>query len=257
MGYLETLVLVIVEGVTEFLPVSSTGHLILTSHILKIPQTEFLKSFEIIIQLGAILAVVVLYWRRLLTDFESLKRILLAFIPSAVLGFIFYDFIKGVLFENILVTVTALFLGGVAFILLEKFYFKEDRGLDDVNKLSYKKLLLIGIFQAISMIPGVSRAGSTIFGGLFAGLSRKTAVEFSFLLAVPTMMAATGLDILETNLNYSLSELGMLGVGLLGSFIVALLVIKWFLKYIQSHTFIAFGVYRIILAIVFYLFFLY
>lgn len=257
MGFTETLILAGVEGITEFLPISSTGHLILTSYLLKIPQTEFLKSFEIIIQLGAILAVVTLYWKRFLSDIESWKRIILAFTPSAILGFIFYDFIKGVLFENTLVIVAALFLGGIAFILLEKFYFKEDKGIDDLNKLSYKKTFLIGLFQAVSMIPGVSRAGATIFGGLFAGLSRKSAVEFSFLLAVPTMIAATGLDIIETNLNYNLSELGMLAVGLLVSFIVAFLVIKWFLKYIQHHTFIAFGIYRIVLAIVFYLFFLY
>lgn len=256
MGFTEALILSLVEGVTEFLPISSTGHLLLTSRILGLQQTEFVKSFEIIIQLGAILAVLVLYWKKLRYNFLLWQKIVTAFIPTAIVGFVLYDFIKEVLFENILITVGALFIGGVLLILIEKLHKPQQYNNITIEQLSFKQSFLIGVAQSFSVVPGTSRAASTIIGGLLVGLNRKTAVEFSFLLAIPTMMAATGLDLIKSELNFTSAELMVLGVGFIGSFITALLVIKWFIKFVQTNNFFWFGVYRIILALVFVLFFL-
>jgi undecaprenyl-diphosphatase len=256
MDIFQTIVLSIVEGITEFLPISSTGHLILASNALRIPQTEFLKSFEIAIQLGAILAVVILYWKTLLMKRKLWLVLLFSFIPTAILGFLFYDFIKLVLLENTTVTLISLFVGGVVLIVLEKFYSAngKDSHIDDLEKLTLPKAIGIGLAQSLSMIPGVSRAAATIFGGLFSGLSRKAAVEFSFLLAIPTMTAATGLDLLKSGFLFNQNEWMILSIGFAGAFITALFAVKFFLKYIQNHTFIAFGVYRIILALLFWVF---
>lgn len=257
MNLLQTLILSVVEGVTEFLPISSTGHLILTTDILNIPSTEFIKSFLIIIQLGAILAVVLLYWRKLLIK-KIWPPIIIAFIPSMIVGFLFYGFIKEVLLESSLITVIMLFFGGIAFIVVELWNKKkiEDKVDSKIEDFSVKTSLTIGIFQSLSVIPGTSRAGSTILGALIAGVDRKTAAEFSFLLAIPTMFAATALDIFETKLSFSQNELFLLSVGFIASFFVALITVKLFIKYLANHTFIPFGIYRIILAIVFYLIFI-
>ncbi len=255
MNLFQTLILSAVEGFTEFLPVSSTGHLILTAQILGIAQTEFVKSFEIIIQLGAILAVVAIYFKTLLNK-KVWPQILIAFIPSAIIGFALYSFIKGYLFENSLIVVIALFLGGIVYIIIE--YLHKDKKENNLNieDISYKNALIIGLFQSVSVIPGVSRAGSTIIGALLLGTNRKTAAEFSFILAVPTIFGATVLDITETRLNFSTNEIFLLIVGFIASFIFAFISIKWLIKYLQNHTFIIFGVYRIILSIIFYLIFL-
>jgi undecaprenyl-diphosphatase len=254
MDFLQAIILSIVEGITEFLPISSTGHLVLASDLLKIPQTDFVKSFEVIIQLGAILAVVVLYWRRLLQSKALWLRLAVAFVPTAVIGFAMYKVIKTFLLGNPQVTLWALFLGGIALIVIEKFYKEEPHHLDKVDKLPLKKAFVIGLVQSISMIPGVSRAAATIFGGLFMGLKRTAAVEFSFLLAIPTMAAATGLDLIKSNFSFTSQEWMVLSVGFVGAFITAILAIKYFVRYVQHHSFIAFGIYRIILAIVFWLF---
>lgn len=247
----QTLILAIVEGFTEFLPVSSTGHLILASHFLNIEQTEFVKSFEIIIQLGAILAVVTLYWKRVVTNINLIKPMIAAFIPTAIVGFLFYPFIKRVLFENTAITLLALFLGGIALIAIEMFY-KGKESTEVLEKISIKQGFLIGVAQSFSIVPGVSRAAATILGALFVGASRKTAVEFSFLLAIPTMVAATGLDLLKTGFSFAPNEWTMLAIGFVGSFLTALLAVKYFLAFIQNHTFIPFGIYRIFLAIAFW-----
>jgi len=244
-----------VEGFTEFLPISSTGHLVLTAQALGIEQTDFVKSFEIIIQLGAILAVVLLYFKTLINT-KIWPQILVAFIPSAIVGFILYKFIKEVLIGNSLIVVIALFTGGIAFILIEYLHKDKKYKYDGIENISYKNALLIGLFQAISVIPGTSRAGASILGALILGINRKTAAEFSFILAVPTILGATVLDITETKLAFNSNELFLLLVGFIGSFFFALISIKWLIKYIQNHSFIIFGVYRIILAIVFYLVFL-
>lgn len=257
MNYLQAVVLAIVEGISEFLPISSTGHLVLTSYMLGIVQTEFVKSFEIIIQLGAILAVVVLYWKKLITDWPTNKKILVSFFPTAILGLVFYSLIKEYLLGNILVTITALFLGGVLLIVLEKRYDSEKSHIKDFRSLTYKKALIIGLAQSLSMIPGVSRSASTIIGGMFLGMTRSLAAEYSFLLAIPTMFAATALDIYQINFLLTQQEMIVLAIGFIGSFITALLAIKFLISFLRNHTFIPFGVYRIILGIIFFLLFLY
>ncbi|MFZ5364417.1 MAG: undecaprenyl-diphosphate phosphatase [Patescibacteria group bacterium] len=249
MDFFHTIILGIVEGITEFLPISSTGHLILTSKLLRLPSTEFLKSFEIAIQLGAILAVVALYWKSFFVRFEVLKKVVVAFLPTAVLGLIFYKIIKQFLLENEQVVLWSLFLGGIFLIIFEWKYGEKENAVDDVAKISWRQAIIIGFFQSIAMIPGVSRAAATIVGGLLLGLKRKTIVEFSFLLAVPTMAAATGLDLLKSGSNFSGREFGLLAVGFVLSFFTALAAIKFFLNFIKNHSFIFFGAYRVILAI--------
>ncbi len=252
MNYIQTIILSIVEGITEFLPISSTGHMILVSDILKITQTEFQKSFEIIIQLGAILSIVVLYRNTFIKNIKIWKKMIIAFLPTAILGFTLYKFIKHYLLGNTMVVVISLFIGGLVLIILEKIHKEKDYHLDDIGKLSYKNAFLIGLFQSISMIPGVSRAAATIFGGLFLGLKRKTAVEFSFLLAVPTMLAATILDLYKSHMSFSSIEYTTLAIGFTGAFITAYFTVKYFLQFIKTHTFVPFGVYRIILALLFW-----
>lgn len=254
MTLFQTIVLSIVEGLSEFLPISSTGHLVLTSELLKIQQTEFVKSFEIIIQLGAILAIVVLYYKTLLQNKEVWKRIVIAFLPTAIIGFALYKVIKQILIGNTMVTVLALLFGGIALIVLELIHKEKDHHKERIEDISLKNAFFIGVFQSLSIIPGVSRAGATIIGGLFMGTKRKAAVEFSFLLAVPTMLAATGLDLVKTGFSFTSQEYFLLGVGLIVSFFVAILAVKFFVKFVQNHTLIPFGIYRIILAILFLIF---
>jgi len=253
MDFLHAIILGIVEGVTEFLPVSSTGHMILVSKILQIPDTEFLKTFEITIQLGAILAVVVLYWRKLLLDWEMMKRIMVALLPALGVGFLFYSFIRTLLGSEMTVVV-ALFIGGIIIILFELLRKKKEDVLEDLSVLTYKKAFFFFFFQALSVIPGVSRSGATILGGMFLGMKRKAIVEFSFLLAVPTMVAATTLDMIK---NAALFEGGNTLFFLTGfsvSFLVAIFAIKFLLRFVETHTFILFGVYRIIVALLFFFF---
>lgn len=251
MDLFQALILSAVEGTSEFLPISSTGHLLLATRLLNIPQTAFVKSFEVIIQLGAISAVVILYWKKLLNNFKLWKNIIAAFIPTAVVGLVFYDLIKEVFFENILITIGALFIGGVLLILIEKLHKPQQFSNLTIEQLNLKQAFLIGIAQSFSIIPGTSRAAATIIGGLLVGVKRNVAVEFSFLLAVPTMIAATGLDLIKSEFNFSSQELMSLAVGFLGSFITALLVVKWFIKFIGDNNFFWFGVYRIVLAVIF------
>lgn len=254
MDVLHALVLSVVEGISEFLPISSTGHLILASDILKIPQTEFVKSFEIIIQLGAILSIVVLYWRKLIANKALWWKILAAFIPTSIIGFALYKVVKVFLLGNTVVTLWALFIGGILLIIIERFYKEQPHHLESIEKLSYKKAMIIGLVQALSLIPGTSRSAATILGGLFVGLRRKAAVEFSFFLAIPTMVAASGLDLIKTNFSFSGQEWGILAIGFVGAFVTAIFAVKYFIKYIEHHTFIIFGIYRIILAVLFWIF---
>jgi undecaprenyl-diphosphatase len=248
----EAIVLGVVEGLTEFLPVSSTGHLILTADLLGIEQTEFVKSFEIAIQLGAILAVVVLYARTLLLNREIVKRVAVAFIPTAVAGALLYGLLKTVLLEDSRIVLAALFLGGLFMIGFELLH-RARSGPTDLSTLPYSKALLIGAFQGVAIVPGVSRAAATIIGGLFLGLNRRAIVEFSFLLAVPTMAAATGYDLLRTFRAFTVQEAAMLAIGFVVSFATAVLGIKFLLSYIQKRSVIGVGVYRIVLAVVFFL----
>lgn len=251
MDFIDALILGIVEGLTEFLPVSSTGHLILASELLKIPQTEFLKTFEVSIQLGAILAVVALYWRKLLLDRRIMERLIVALLPALGVGFLFYASIRK-LFESEMTVVVALLIGGILLILFEWFHKGKEGEVEDLSALPYRTAFLIGLFQALSVIPGVSRAGATILGGLLLGLKRTAIVEFSFLLAVPTMVAATGLDLMKNAASFSSADFHLLLVGFVVSFMVAIAAIKFLLRFVQSHTFIPFGVYRILAALAFF-----
>lgn len=253
MNLWHVLVLGCVEGITEFLPISSTGHLILTSRILGLSQTDFIKSFEISIQLGAILAVVVLYGRSLMLDLNTIKRVIAAFIPTACIGLLFYKVIKGFLLGSDKVVLWSLLIGGVFIIIFEMLYKKRKGHVADIKSISYKQAVLIGFFQSIAIVPGVSRSAATIIGGLSLGLSRKTIVEFSFLLAVPTMMAATGLDLIQNANAFSAHQLNSLFIGFLMSFIVALISIKFLLYFIKRYDFVVFGVYRILIALFFLL----
>lgn len=252
MNLLQVLIFGVVEGITEFLPVSSTGHLILTAHLLNFKQTEFLKSFEIAIQLGAILAVVVLYWKTLVKGGKIWKRIFVAFLPTACIGLILYKLIKKFLLGSNAVVLWSLFIGGILLIIFELFYREKTDAVDTMGQISYKQSFYIGLFQSIAMIPGISRSAATIIGGLSLGLKRRTIVEFSFLLAVPTMLAATALDLAKSANTFSASQFFLLFAGFGVSFAVAAAAIKLLLHFIKRHNFILFGVYRIGIAVLFW-----
>lgn len=256
MTILQAVILGIVEGVTEFLPVSSTGHLVLASKLLGVADTEFTKSFEIIIQFGAILSVVVLYWKKLWQGGKHIwQRILTAFLPTAVIGFLLYKVLKNYLLSSDIIVLWALFLGGVALIAFEWWHKNYGvAGVAEVGQITYKKSFLTGVFQALAIIPGVSRSGATIVGGLAMGISREAIVEFSFLLAIPTMAAASGYDLLKSGASFSSDQFGVLAVGFVVSFVVALLAIKWFISFVQKHSFVWFGVYRMAAALAFFIF---
>ncbi len=256
MDFFQAFIFSIVEGVSEFLPISSTGHLVLTAKLLNIPQTDFVKSFEIIIQLGAILAVVFLYWKTIWGNKKTWRPIAAAFIPTAIVGLVLYKFIKSYLIGNEFVTLWALAIGGVIMIGVEYWFGKKNLEVSEIEKITTKNAILIGIFQTLSIVPGVSRAAATIIGAMIVGTKRKTAVEFSFLLAIPTMAAATGLDLLKTNLSFTGQEWGVLSIGFIGSFVFAMIAVKFLIRFVKHHTFIPFGIYRIILAILFFLFIL-
>ncbi len=252
MTIIQAIILGIVEGITEFLPVSSTGHLILTGKLLGIVDSDFLKSFDIVIQLGAILAVVVLYWRRFALNHETWKKVLVAFVPTAILGFLLYKVLKEYLLSNAALVVWSLFLGGVALIAFELWHKRRLLQGERDSGITIKKSFALGVVQALAIIPGVSRSGATIVGGLLMGISREKIVEFSFLLAVPTMAAATAYDLYKSAGNFAVGEFHVLAIGFIVSFVVALASIKWLLYFVKNHTFIAFGVYRIIIALIFW-----
>lgn len=257
MTYIDAIILGIIEGVTEFLPISSTGHLILAGHLMGLDiNSDFVKSFQIVIQMGAICAVVVLYWRSFLSV-PVLMRLICGFLPTAIIGFTLYPFLKEYLLGNPIIVIISLAIGGLLLIFFELFYPKANEEIEQkVTDVSYKQAFIIGLFQSIALVPGVSRSAATIVGGLILGLQRVTIVEFSFLLAVPTMTAATGYDILKNYEIFSTDTSLLLFVGFITAFLVALLVITTLLKFIKKHTFIPFGIYRIILAAVFFLFIL-
>jgi undecaprenyl-diphosphatase len=256
MNYFQAIILSIIEGLTEFLPISSTGHMVLAAKFLNIMQTDFVKSFEIIIQLGSIFAIIFLYWKTISKNKKVWKKIITAFIPTAIIGFLLYKIIKIFLLGNPLITLFALSIGGLLLIILEKIYKEKDFHTDNIEKISFKNAFLIGIFQSISVIPGVSRSAATIIPALLLGTKRKTAVEFSFLLAIPTMLAASGLDLIKSKFSFTVFEYSILTVGFVGSFLVAIVAVKFLLNFIKRHTFIPFGIYRIILAIIYGVFLL-
>jgi undecaprenyl-diphosphatase len=254
MSYIHVLILAVIEGLTEFLPISSTGHLILASELLGIQPTNFQKTFEIVIQLGAIFAVFTLYFNKLISNFNLIKKISVAFLPTALVGFILYPIIKDFLLGSSAITLNALFWGGIALIGVEWFLRRRKGQRVTDGEPSYKQALIIGTFQSISVIPGVSRAAATIVGGLLTGLNREKATEFSFLLAVPTMLAASAWDIYKSREILTSANLLPLFVGVALSFVFAALAVKFLIRYVKRHDFTAFGIYRIILAILFWFF---
>ena len=263
MTTFEAIIIAIVEGLTEFLPVSSTGHMIITQNVLGVESTEFVKAFTFIIQFGAILSVVCLYWkrffrlnhtpapegasalRRFLHRYDFYWKLFVAFIPAAVLGFLFSDMIDAML-ESVTVVAIMLVVGGVFMLFCDKLF---NKGSED-TPLTEKRAFLIGLFQCISMIPGVSRSMATIVGGMAQKLTRKDAAEFSFFLAVPTMFAAMGYKMaklfMDGGLDIVVNNLSALIVGNVVAFIVALLAIKFFISFVTRYGFKAFGWYRII-----------
>lgn len=250
MDVTHAIVLGVVEGVTEFLPISSTGHLLLAGELLHIPATNFQKSFDIIIQLGAIFSVVVLY-ARTLCRLETLKKLVIAFIPTGIIGLTLYHTVKTYLLGNNQVVLWALGIGGLALIAFEFWHRESDIPAQSVEEISYAQAATIGLFQSLAIIPGVSRSAATIVGGMLLGLRRATIVEFSFLLAVPTMLAATGLDLARNASLFSIDQFEVLLIGFGISFVTALLSITFLLRFIRNHTFIPFGIYRIIITLVF------
>jgi undecaprenyl-diphosphatase len=254
MVWLEVVILGAVEGLTEFLPVSSTGHLILAERLLQLPVNDFWKSFTVVIQLGAILAVLALYWRKLFLNSAIFKRIIVAWLPTAIVGSTLYSLIKQYLLGSETVVLWALALGGIGLIFFEKFYQASGEAVREINQLTYSQAFLIGLAQSVAVVPGVSRAAATILGGLAIGLKRSVIVEFSFLLAIPTMAAATALDLFKTGTQFSDREWGLLAVGCSVSFLAALMAARWLIKYIARHNFLIFGWYRLALVAIFAVF---
>lgn len=251
MDTLQALVLGIIEGITEFLPISSTAHLILGSKLVGLSQSDFVKSFEIVIQFGAILAVVYLYGKDLITSKHWVKKIAVAFIPTGIIGFVLYKLIKNFFMESYAIVAWSLLIGGALLILFELIFKEKESAKDNIVDLPYWKCAVIGVFQALAVVPGVSRAAATIIGGLMLGLKRKTIVEFSFLLAVPTMLSAGGYDLYKSGANFSGGDYWSLAIGFVVSFIVAVFSIKFLLNYIRRNNFISFGIYRIIIGLFF------
>lgn len=247
VNFLEAILLGVVEGFTEFLPISSTAHLVISSSALGIPESEFLTSFIIAIQLGAIASICLLYWRRILTDIPTMLRVAAAFIPTALIGFALYYLVKNFLLESLMVIAWSLLLGGIFLIIFERWQ-KDKPSLETpLGEMPFATAVLIGCIQALAIIPGVSRAGATIVGGILLGIGRKEIVEFSFLLAIPTMVAATGYDLLKTGSSFALREWELLGVGFIVSFLAAFVGVRFLVRFVQTHSFSWFGVYRIVL----------
>jgi len=252
MNFFQAIVLAIIEGITEFLPISSTGHMILASSIMHIQDDAFVKTFEIFIQLGAIMAIVIMYIKRFLQSITIYFKLGFAFLPTAVVGLAAYDFIKGYLFNSTVVAIS-LITGGIILILIDKKVENQKSQTVDLQDITYKRAFYIGLIQCFSMIPGVSRAAATIIGGVFNGLNKKQAMEFSFLLAVPTMFAATGYDLLKTPISFTGGEIQLLITGLIIAFITAWVAVKIFLKLVENYGFKYFGYYRILIGIAFLL----
>jgi undecaprenyl-diphosphatase len=252
MGIVEAIIIAIVEGITEFLPVSSTGHMIITSSLLKVPDNDFKELFIISIQLGAILSVVVLYWKRFINVRNAgfYLKLLVAFIPAAIAGLLLKHKIEALL-KNDTVVAMSLLLGGIILLFVDSLFNKPK--VETEEKLPYKKAFIIGVWQCIAMVPGVSRSAATIIGGLQQRLTRKLAAEFSFFLAVPTMFAATAKDLYDfykKGNTIGKEEVQLLAIGNIVAFIVALMAVKFFITYLQRHGFKIFGWYRIIAGII-------
>lgn len=262
MNTIQSIIIAVVEGITEFLPISSTGHMIITQKLLGVQSSEFVNLFTVNIQLGAILSVVVLYWKKFLEPvnkstikgsvwkrfsfrFDFYLKLLMAFLPAAFAGLLFSGYINALL-ESVIVVAISLVLGGIVLLFVDKWFKEPAAG----QVITYPMALKIGFFQIISMIPGVSRAAATIIGGLSQRLTRKNAAEFSFFLAVPTMLAASALEMYKTYHSITSENIWLLLLGNVVAFVVAMLAIKAFISFLTSHGFKIFGYYRILVGLV-------
>ncbi len=245
MTWIEALIIAIVEGITEFLPVSSTGHMIITEGVLGMESNDFVQAFLINIQFGAILSVVVLYWKRFFQSWDFYFKLFVAFLPAAFFGLLLNDYIESLL-ESVYVVAVMLILGGIILVFVDKWFTKFDKD----QSISYPKALKIGLFQVLAMVPGVSRSAATIIGGMTQKLNRKTAAEFSFFLAVPTMFAASAYKLLKNYEAINTDNIGILIFGNIVAFFVALFAIKSFINYLTKHGFAVFGYYRIVIGLV-------
>lgn len=251
MTIIQSIILGIIEGITEFLPVSSTGHLIITSQLLGIENSEFFKTYAISIQLGAILSVAVLYLKTIIKHYRVIFKVAVSFLPTAIIAILLYKIIRGLFMENLLIIASALIIGGIILIILENNFkkhtnIKQESNLDDI---SYKQAFFIGIFQALAIIPGVSRSAATIMGGLSLKLNRKTIVEYSFILAMPVMLAATVFDLYKNPMSLTNHQWLIWTIGFFVSFVTAVLSIKFLIRYIKNNDFKIFAYYRIIIGI--------
>lgn len=244
MTTLEAIIIAIVEGITEFLPVSSTGHMIITQELLGMEINDFVKAFTVNIQFGAILSVIVLYWKRFFQSLDFYFKLFVAFIPAAVIGFLLSDFIDSML-ENVAIVAVMLVLGGVLLIFVDKWFKNPAKD----QSITYPTAFKIGLYQCIAMIPGVSRSAATIIGGMTQKLDRKTAAEFSFFLAVPTMFAASGYKLLQNYKTITSDNIDTLLIGNVVAFIVALMAIKFFITFLTKYGFKVFGYYRIVVGL--------
>jgi len=245
----QAVIIGIIEGFTEFLPISSTGHMIVASEFLGVSQDNLTKAYEVIIQFAAIMAVMLVYRDKItIKKIDLWTKLLVAFLPLGVVGFIFKDLIKELFTVN---TVAVMFIiGGIVFLIVEKFYREEESHTTDVEVVDYRQAFLVGVAQIFSLIPGTSRAGATIIGGMLLKMDRKTSAEFSFLLAIPVMGAVTAYDLLKHYQEFADANWIAFGAGFFTAFIVAYATIKLFLVFLQRFTFVAFGIYRIIFGVI-------
>jgi undecaprenyl-diphosphatase len=242
MDIFHAIIIAIVEGITEFLPVSSTGHMIITQKLLGIEPDSFVKLFTVNIQFGAILSVIILYWRKFFQTFDFYLKLFVAFLPAAILGFLLSNYIDQML-ESVLVVAISLVIGGVFLLFIDSWFNRPSEN----QKITFKNALIIGFFQVIAMIPGVSRSAATIIGGLTQKLNRKNATEFSFFLAVPTMFAASAYEMMKSYKSIQPQHISVLIIGNIVAFVVAMIAIKGFITFLTKHGFKVFGYYRIIL----------
>jgi len=249
MDILQAIIIGIIEGFTEFLPISSTGHMIVASEFLGIEQSAVVKAYEVIIQFAAILAVMLLYRDKInLREIDLWQKIITAFLPLAIVGFLLKDWIKEIFTVS---TVAWMFIiGGIIFIIVEYFHNDKSKEVKEVEDVSWRQALIIGFGQILSLVPGTSRAGSTIIAGMLSGVNRKASTEFSFLLAIPVMMAVSGYDLLKHYQDFIGADLTAFIVGFLVAFIVAYATIKLFIVFLQRFTFVAFGIYRIVFGVI-------
>jgi undecaprenyl-diphosphatase len=256
MSYIQAIIIAIIEGLTEFLPVSSTGHMILADSLMAIQDKEFAKTFEIVIQLGAIMAVLLIYIKRFFVGLDIYMKLFVAFLPTGIIGILAYKTIKHYLFNPFTVSIS-LIVGGAVLILLDKWSEQKKSEYKEIEDITYKGAVKIGLIQCVSMVPGVSRAAATIFGGVFSGFDRKQAAEFSFLLAIPTMFAASGYDLLKEKDNIHSDDITILLLGAFVAFLVAIVAVKGFIAFLNKYGFKHFGYYRIVLGVLFLVYALY